>query len=79
MMTFLLSEFLKPSFDADIPLYAAVVPVGVDVFTDDFGDVGPAAGATLKLEVNGSDFTTDLRNADITSRSRSGPTSSGSR
>ena len=59
---FLLSEFLKPSFHPDIPLYAAVVPVGVDVFADDAGDVAPAAGATLELEVNGSDFTTDLLN-----------------
>ena len=60
----LLSEFLKPSFHPDIPLYSAVVPVGVDVFVDDFDDVVPADDATLELKVNGSDFTNDLLNGN---------------
>ena len=58
--SFLLSEFLTPAFDPAIRSYSAVVPVGVDTFTDDFNEVVPAAGATLELTVNGSDFTNDL-------------------
>ncbi len=62
---FLLSEFLTPAFDPAIRSYSAVVPVGVDVFAES-DDVVPAAGATVKLTVNGSDFTNDLNaNNDI--------------
>ena len=56
---FNLSDFLTPSFHPDIPLYAAVVPLVVDVFKGT-GGVVPADGATLVLKVNGSDFTNDL-------------------